>query len=99
MKLPAFLIKYFWDVDFSNLNAKEYPTFIIERILEHGDEKAVKWALNNFSDFQVKRVLLSRKSFSKKSANYWSLILGIPKNKILCLSRSYQEMQKSHWPY
>ncbi len=61
VKLPSFLIKYFWDVDFSNLNAKEYPVFIIERILEYGDEKAVNWALNNFSDFQVKRVLSSKK--------------------------------------
>lgn len=98
-KLPFFLIKYFWEVDFKSLNAKEYSTFILERILEYGDERAVKWALNNFSDFQLKRVLSSRKNFSKKSANYWSLILGIPKNKILCLNKSYREMQKSHWPY
>lgn len=98
MKIPGFLSKYFWDVDFKTLGAND-TFFMIERILEYGDERAMKWILDNFSKMQIKQVLSKRKSFSKRSANYWSLIFGLPRNKILCLNKSYQKMQKSHWPY
>jgi len=40
--LPEFLKKYFWDVDFSKLDKEAYSQFIIERILEYGDQKAIK---------------------------------------------------------
>lgn len=99
MEATGFLSKYFWDVDFNSLNIKTDPFFIIERVLEYGDERAVKWILDNFSNSQIKQTLSKRRSFSKKSANYWSLILGIPKSKILCLDKSYQKTQKTHWPY
>lgn len=97
--LQKTLSKYFWDVDFNNLDIKKSPFFVIQRILEHGDEKAVRWMLRNFDSVQIKKVLSKTKGFSAKSANYWSLVFNIPKNKILCLNRSYQKMQKSHWPY
>jgi hypothetical protein len=40
--LPRFLKKYFWNVDFLKLDRKTHSQFIIERILEYGDEKTVK---------------------------------------------------------
>jgi len=99
MKLPKSFSKYFWDIDFNNLEVEKSSVFVIERILEYGDEKAVRWMLKNFDSSQIKKVLSKRRGFSDRSANYWSLILNIPKNKILCLNRFYQKMQKSHWPH
>jgi hypothetical protein len=98
MKIPVFLEKYFWDVDFKSLGAID-SAFVAERILEYGDGRAVRWLLDNFTKQQIKQILSKRKGFSRKSANYWSLIFGLPQNKILCLKKSYQKMQKSHWPY
>ena len=96
---PVTLKKYFWDVDFKKLNPSKNPYFVIERILEYGDENAVKWMMNNFNRPQIKQTLLKRKGLSGKSANYWSYIFSVPQNKILCLKKSYQKTQKSHWPY
>lgn len=94
-KLPEFLNKYFWDID--KLNFNKYPVFTIERILEYGDEDAVKWVLKNFKLSQIKQTLMRRKGISPKSATYWSLLFNVPKNKITCLKKSYRKMQKSHW--
>jgi hypothetical protein len=99
LELPKFLSKYFWDVDFEKLNVGKYPFFIIERILEYGDRDAVMWMLDNFRKSQIKRTLLEKRNFSARSANYWSSVLGVPKNKVLCLKKSYQKMRKTHWPY
>jgi hypothetical protein len=87
----------FWDVE--DVDPKKYPKFVIERILEYGDEQDVRWMLKNFNRSQIKRVLSGRRGLSSRSANYWSLVFNVPKNKILCLNRSYQKMRKSHWPY
>ena len=56
--LPQFLKKYFWDVDFSKLDKEMYASFIIERILEEGDEKAAEWMRDNLDIAQIKNLLL-----------------------------------------
>jgi len=60
--LPQFLKKYFWDVDFSKSDKEIYASFIIERILEEGNEKAVRWMRDNFDLTQIKNVLYNSKN-------------------------------------
>ncbi|MDP2967236.1 MAG: hypothetical protein Q8N87_02405 [bacterium] len=97
--IPKSLKKYFWDVDFSKLDKKNYSQFIIERILEYGDERAIKWMRENFKLNQIKNVLQQSKNISRKSANFWRFIFSLNKNKILCLRKSFQEKQKLIWKY
>ena len=97
--IPKFLKKYFWDVDFPKLDKKNYSQFIIERILEYGDERAIKWMRENFKLNQIKNVLQQSKNLSRKSANFWRFIFSLNKNKILCLRKSFQEKQKLIWRY
>lgn len=87
----------FWDINLKK-DKREAP-FIIGRILEYGDENDIKWMFKNFKSSQIKQVVLKKRDLSPKSAIYWASILGLQKNKILCLKTSYQKMRKSHWPY
>ncbi|MEK7665179.1 MAG: hypothetical protein AAB361_03520 [Patescibacteria group bacterium] len=89
----------FWDVDLQKLDIKKHAQHIIGRILEFGNENDVKWMFKNYNISLIKKVLSEKKDLSLKSANFWALILKVPKNKILCLKKSYQKMQKMHWPY
>ena len=98
-KFPRFLEKYFWDIDFSALRAEEYPEFVIDRILENGDKKAVQWMKKNFSSEQIKKTILSSKNLSPKSANFWAFIYNMDKNKVLCLKRLFQKKQNIIWKY
>lgn len=97
--LPRFLKEYFWDVDFNKLDKKTYDFFIIERILEDGDKKAIKWMENNFESSRIKSALYNSKNLSKKSANFWQIIFNIKKDKILCLKKSFQQKQREIWKY
>lgn len=97
--LPKFFKKYFWDVDFSKINLKDSESFVAERLLEYGDEKALSWLLKNVKEKTIKKILLEERALSSKSANFWAIYFGLPKNKILCLKKSYQKVRKSHWPY
>jgi hypothetical protein len=65
----------FWDTDPSRLDLQQNKDYIIERILELGDEKAVRWLFSNYSRNEIRRVLAASRRISRKSANYWSLML------------------------
>lgn len=83
----------------AELDVKEFPRFTIERIMEQGDEEAVKWMSQHFSRDQIADVLTKSRRLSPKSANFWAMILGIEKGKVRCLSRHCRETRKLFWPY
>ncbi len=99
MKLPGFLKKYFWEVDFDSLNFNKSESYIITRILEYGDIPAIRWLFRNTSSEKIREVILTSRNLSKKSANFWGIFFNLDKNKIQCLKKSYQKMQSTHWGY
>lgn len=98
-KLPSFLKEYFWDVEFNKLDGQKYPTHIIARILDRGDEKAIRWLVKNYPRDLIKKTLFTRRGLSLKTANFWTLFLGLDKRKVLCLQKPYLKMRQTFWPY
>ncbi|MDO8452469.1 MAG: hypothetical protein Q7S79_01830 [bacterium] len=74
MAIPTFLQKYFWDINSKNMDPKKYPKYVMERILELGDKKAVTWLRKTFGDKKIKSSLTNIK-LSSKSKNYWKQTL------------------------
>ena len=75
-KLPNNLKKYFWDCDFESLNIKEYPVFIIERILNFGNLDSVRWLSFNTDETTIIRIINKSRNLTKKTKNYWETMLG-----------------------
>lgn len=98
-KLPEFLKKYFWDVEFEKIDFEKRRTYILKRILNYGDQKAVRWMWGNFKKSEIKDVLSNFRGFSQKSANYWAIILDMPKEEVLCLKRYSLKEPGTVWPY
>lgn len=83
--IPQYLHPLFWDVNLDNFNPGAYPDYTIGRILELGDENAVKWMKETFSEADIKRVIAADPKLSRKSANYWALVYGIAPNDVAAL--------------
>lgn len=98
-KLPKFLKKYFWDVDFSKIDLDRRRIYVLKRLLEYGDEKAISWMWKNFTPSEIKNILYNYRGLSFRSANFWAVILNIKKEKVKCLRRSFRRIQKQFWPY
>ncbi len=98
-RLPKFLKQYFWDVDFKSVDADKYRVDIIRRILNYGNQRAVVWMYKNFEKSEMKKALVNFRGYSLKSANYWSLILGVPKDEVLCLKKRLSNQPRIIWPY
>lgn len=97
--LPKFLKKSFWDVDFLKIGRDFHSQFIIERILEYGNEKSVNWMRRNFKPHKIKNIISKSKRLSSRSANFWSIYFKINQDKILCLKKSFQEKQSLIWKH
>jgi len=97
--LPRFLEKYFWDVEFKEISKTENSHFVVERILEYGDKKAVRWLFRNYSLGQIKNVVYKTRSLSLRSLFFWMIFLNLDKRKVKCLKESSLERRKIFWPY
>lgn len=74
--LPKHLHKYFWDTESQKLDIKKYKFYIIERLLEMGDDEAIKWLNKNFQKKDFGEVLQKSRRISNRSRNYWNLVLS-----------------------
>lgn len=97
--LPEFLRPYFWDVDFDKMNKKRSASYIIHRLLDRGDDKAIRWMFKTYSKSLISEVLMKRRGFSAKTANFWADLLNIDKGKVVCLQIPYLKMRQAFWPY
>jgi hypothetical protein len=83
----------FWDV--SELDAQKNERFIIERVLNFGDEKDFRWALDFYGEEKLKKALLQDKSITRKSLFFWCQFFNLDKNK--CLANQSILKQSAFW--
>ncbi|OGM90747.1 hypothetical protein A2755_03055 [Candidatus Wolfebacteria bacterium RIFCSPHIGHO2_01_FULL_48_22] len=66
----------FWDVDPKTIDPKKHARYIIERILELGNDREVRWAFHRYPKRIIRDVLfLPRVQLRGKSKALWSLVL------------------------
>ena len=95
--MQEFLKKYFWDVDFSKLTLPKHSSFVAARLLEYGNEEAIRWLFKNIEHSIIKDTLIKSRGLSNKSLLFWSSILNVNERQIPWLRKSYQKMQEKHW--
>jgi hypothetical protein len=66
----------FWDTNPDSLDFQKNKKYIIERTLEFGDDRAVKWLFSIYPPSEIKKILDESRRISPKSARYWSLLLN-----------------------
>ena len=83
--IPSNLRTLFWDTNLDTFNPEAYPDYTIFRVLELGDEAAVKWLRQTFAESEIRRVLRTERRLTSKSANFWALVYGIAPNDVAAL--------------
>ncbi len=98
-KLPKSFKQYFWDVDFDKVDPQKSDQYVIHRLIDRGNDKAIRWLLKHYSKDLIKEVVTNRRGFSPKTANFWALLLNIDARKVVCLQKPYLKMRQELWPY
>ncbi len=83
--IPSHLQSLFWDTNLASFAPEDYPDYTIFRVLEFGDEAAVRWLRNAFPESEIRRVICGEGRLSPKSANFWALVYGIPSSDVAAL--------------
>ena len=84
--IPSNLRTLFWDTNLETFTPEAYPDYTIFRVLELGDEEAVRWLRNTFSGAEISRVLKTERRLTPKSATFWALVYGIPTCEVAALA-------------
>ncbi len=79
-RLPQSLRPFFWDVDIGNISIVESARFIIGRLMEHGDENAVRFLLKTYRQDQLIDALKMSRAVSRRSRTFWQVFLEMDEN-------------------
>jgi hypothetical protein len=83
--IPSQLQILFWDINPDNFKPEDYPDYTIFRVLEYGNEEALAWLRKTFPESEILRVLRTERRLSRKSANFWALVFGVPFREVAAL--------------
>lgn len=91
-KLPEFLRPYFWDVKFEDVDIQKNPPFVLKRIIDRGNTRALMWAMRRFTLNDVQNLITSSRDLSARTANFWAYVLGIDPKRVPCLQKPYSRI-------
>lgn len=96
---PASLAKYFWDIDTADIDVNTYRFYIIERLLEYGDEEALRWIQATYGKDAVIDVIKRSKLLSRKSAYFYQFYYHLTDGEIICLQEDFQRKHRQIWRF
>jgi hypothetical protein len=75
LKPIKFRPELFWDVDVKTLDPKKHARYIIERILDFGNDNEVRWAWHQYQKPVIKDIVLNSRVLHDKSRSLWQLVV------------------------
>ena len=85
--IPQHLRCLFWDTKVDDFDPAAHPRYTIERVLEWGEDLDVAWLLRVFTADQIRDTLRTGRRLSRRSANFWALVFGVPAPEVAALQR------------
>ena len=81
----------FWDCNKDMLDPNIDKNLILERVFTRGTENDEKEVFNYYGKNLIKQAVLNIKYLDKKTLNYLSIILNIPKEDFKCYKYSLSD--------
>jgi hypothetical protein len=75
-RTPKEFNKYFWDTDFNHVINRPTSKFTLERIMNFGNLKALRWLLNYVPKKAILNVLKTSRDLEPKTRNFWQMVYG-----------------------
>jgi len=65
----------FWDVNPAKIDPKKNARYVVERVLDLGNDKEVKWLLKTYSKATLKKIVDKSRSLNPRTKSLWTLML------------------------
>ncbi|ACA60599.1 DUF6922 domain-containing protein [Candidatus Desulforudis audaxviator] len=83
-KIPVWLYSLFWDVNPREVDLSRNSTLVIERVLNEGDQKALKWLFRTYTEDEIRQAVLHSRSLSLKTARCWQNYFNLKEEAMRC---------------
>ncbi len=87
----------FWDMDIEQLDVEKNSVLIIERIFNRGDLDDIKMLFDYYGKERIKKEIVKAGFLDKKTLNFVSKFLNIPKTKFQCYTKI--QSKNVHWNF
>lgn len=84
MSLPDYLRVYFWDIEIEELDLQLHSQFIISRILNEGNDQALKWLFDFYDQETIKNTVKVSRTLSLKTARCWQNYFDLKEEELCC---------------
>lgn len=64
----------FWDVNPKSIDKKKHASYVIERILDFGNDREIRWMNKTYSLNQIKKIVKTSRVLHKKSKALWNIV-------------------------
>jgi len=65
----------FWDVDSATIDLDKNARYVIERVLDFGNDEEVRWMWNLYSQRQIREVLESSRVLHPQTRALWNELI------------------------
>lgn len=88
-KLPENFQVFFWDTNINRINPETHKFYIIERLLNEGNEKTLAWLFTTYDLEEIKAVVCKSRRLTLKTAYCWKNYFGLEKRSMRCFGKSW----------
>lgn len=67
----------FWDAADEDIDFNAHAPYVMERVLEHGNDAQVQWLFKRYSSDAIRAVVEASRGLSARSRNYWRMKLNL----------------------
>ena len=65
----------FWDVNPKTIDPQKHAKYVIERIMDFGNDQEVRWMVHYYPKQTLKRVVSTSRSLLPRSQVFWKLVI------------------------
>jgi hypothetical protein len=87
----------FWDIDRKSLDFQKNKTTIIERVFTRGNLQDLQIVIQFYGVETIKQEIVKAGFLDKKTLNFASIFLNIPKNEFKCYTKI--QSKQVHWNF
>jgi hypothetical protein len=85
--LPDHFSAYFWDSRFTGRELLDWPEHTIERVLEYGQWKDIRFLREIVGDEAIRSVVKSSRRLFPRTVNLWTILLNISRRETSCFQK------------
>jgi hypothetical protein len=84
--VPGAVSMLLWDVDAAALDLELHKGFIIERVLNMGDEESLKWLWQKYGAQIIYSIVINSRRLTLKTARCWQNYFNLKEEQMRCFS-------------